>query len=106
MESSSATHRVITRGLEWHNRPARVARMLLGLRNACAGHRIGTLAVAAGGAFRLATPPAVNFRGGMQQRHAFAKWCAGALVLMMPGSFAIVALLWIFRRRFVSSTRT
>ncbi len=48
METGIATHRVLTRGVEWKNRPARVTRMLLGWRKSCAGHRVGTLAIRAG----------------------------------------------------------
>lgn len=28
---------------------------------------------------------------------ASARWCAGALVLLLPGSFVIVAVLWLCR---------
>ena len=28
-----------------------------------------------------------------------AKWCAGALVLVLPGSFVVLVLLWLYRRR-------
>jgi len=27
-----------------------------------------------------------------------AKWCAYALVLLLPGSFVVLALLWLYRR--------
>lgn len=27
-----------------------------------------------------------------------AKWCAGALVLLLPGSFVVLAVLWLYRR--------
>ena len=28
----------------------------------------------------------------------FGKWCACALVLLMPGSFEVLTLLWLYRR--------
>ena len=28
----------------------------------------------------------------------FANWCVYALVLLMPGSFEVLALLWLYRR--------
>ena len=32
------------------------------------------------------------------QSRTFARWCAYALVLVLPGSFEVLALLWLYRR--------
>ena len=33
-----------------------------------------------------------------------AKWCAYALVLLLPGSFVVLALLWLYRRYALRNT--
>lgn len=35
----------------------------------------------------------------LPQFPALTKWCAGALVLVLPGSFVVLVLLWLCRRR-------
>jgi hypothetical protein len=34
----------------------------------------------------------------LPQHRSLAKWCGCALVLLLPGSFVVLALLWILRR--------
>ena len=36
---------------------------------------------------------------------AIAKWCAGAVVLFMPGTLIVLALLWLARRYMPNGTR-
>jgi hypothetical protein len=40
----------------------------------------------------------------LPQLGTLAKWCACALVLLIPGSFVVVALLWFYRRCARAST--
>ena len=37
-------------------------------------------------------------QGLLAQSRTLAKWCACALVLLLPGSFIVLALLWLYRR--------
>ena len=34
----------------------------------------------------------------LPQPRMLAKWCTCALALLLPGSFVVVALLWLYRR--------
>lgn len=34
----------------------------------------------------------------LPQPRTLAKWCAYALALSLPGSFVVLALLWLYRR--------
>jgi len=105
METGIATHRVLTGGLELQDRPTRVTRTLLGWHRSGAGHRAGTLATRVGGALRIVTASPVTAGGRMAQWHAFAAWCAGGVVLLLPGSFVVLAVLWICRNRVLSRMR-
>ena len=40
------------------------------------------------------------------ERRTFGKWCAYLLVLLMPGSFEVLALLWLYRRYVLLRART
>jgi len=41
----------------------------------------------------------------LPQPRALAKWCACALVLLLPGSFVVLPLLWLYRRCALLSAR-
>lgn len=52
----------------------------------------------------ITTEPLAD-RGRMPQLQTLAKCCAYGLVLLLPGSFVILALLWLGRRLGVVSAR-
>jgi hypothetical protein len=82
----------------WNNRPARVTRRLPGWRQSCAGQSVARLMSGGRPVPTAATTPWTDVRASVAPPRELAKWCAGALVLVLPGSFVVLALLWLYRR--------
>jgi hypothetical protein len=84
MNIGTATHCVLNREHTWIDRPSGLTRRLHKLQERSAP------------GMRPDSPAEVC--GILPQWQTRAKWCIGALVLVLPGSFVVLGLLWLYRR--------
>ena len=106
MNISIAPRSALAPGADRGIRLTRWMRGLPGPYRRYAGHDGGTTATSGKGKVKLMTDSWADVGCPVPQPHRLARWCAGALVLLLPGSFIILALLWLCRRHVVPSTRT
>jgi hypothetical protein len=106
MNIANTPHHAITRTGRPQFHPAYPPSSLPAWRGNCNGH--GRMPPAIGGAGARVAPASIRADGESRRlrARAIAKWCAGTVVLFMPGTLLVLALLWLARRYAPNGTRT